>query len=184
MEDLSFNQEVFEFERKNKQVKVTIVKPVDDLVITGKDLASIPKGQEVQLPLWAAEALTKANVAVSRETQKLNYEDFHKILWREQRENQLQKLPEDFYALAKELMNSLGEKASKETRSLDSIREHTQFETVFRDTVAIRLSKIVKISLRGSDLPRIVNSMASEEAWLYQRLTKLLRCWEKGILGK
>nr|MDO8134367.1 hypothetical protein [Candidatus Njordarchaeum guaymaensis] len=184
MDDLEFNPEVFEFEKKNKLIKVTMTKPVEDLLIAGRDLSSTPKGQDVQLPFWAADVLINANVAVTRETQKLNYEDFHKILWKEQRENQLQKLPEEFYILAKELMSSLREKASKETHSLDSIKELTQFETLLRDTVSIRLSKIVKISLRGGDLHGIINSMTSEEAWLYQRLTKLLRCWEKGILGK
>nr|MDO8100353.1 hypothetical protein [Candidatus Njordarchaeota archaeon] len=184
MDSLEFNSEVFEFENKNKLVKVTMTKPAADLLIAGRDLSSVPKGQDVQLPLWAAEVLLKANVAVTREIQKLNYEDFHKILWKEQRENQLQKLPDDFYILAKELMSSLREKANKETRSLDSIREIAQFETLLRDTVSIRLSKIVKISLRGGDLHGIMNSMTSEEAWLCQRLTKLLGCWEKGILGK
>jgi hypothetical protein len=183
VDNLEFNPEVFEFEKKNKLVKVTMTKPVEDLLIAGRNLSSVPKGQDIQLPLWAAEELMKANIAVTRENQKLNYEDFHKILWKEQRENQLQRLPDEFYTLAKGLMTSLREKASKETRDLDSIRELAQFETLLRDTVSIRLSKIVKISLRGGDLHGIMDSMTNEEAWLCQRLTKLLGCWEKRMLG-
>jgi hypothetical protein len=184
VDNLEFNPEIFEFEKKNKLVKVTMTKTVEDLLIAGRNLSSIPKGQDVQLPLWVAEALTKANIAVTRDIPKLNYEDFHKILWKEQRENQLQKLPDEFYTLAKGLMSSLREKANKETRDLDSIRELAQFETLLRDTVSIRLSKIVKISLRGGDLHGITNSMTNEEAWLCQRLAKLLGYWEKAILGK
>lgn len=184
VDDLEFNPTLFEFERNNKQVKVTITKPLDDLVIAGRDLASIPKGQDVTLPLWAAEALIKANMAIARESSKLSYEDFQKILWKEQRETQLQKLPEDFYFLAKELLNSLHERAKKETRSLDNVRELAQFETLLRDIVSVRLSKIVKISLRGNDVPAITNLMPSEEGWLHHRLTALLRSWERGILGK
>jgi hypothetical protein len=46
------------------------------------------------------------------------------------------------------------------------------------------MSKIVKVALRGSDSLGVISPMTDEEAWLYQRLTKLLKTWEKGILVK
>lgn len=183
VDDLEFNPEAFEFERKNKQVKVTITNPAD-LVIAGKDLASISKGQDVQLPLWAAETLIRASIAATQEDLKLTYKDFENILWKEQLETPLQKLPDDFYVLAKELMGSYHEKANRETRDLDSVRKLSQFETLLRDIVCIRMSKIVKVALRGSDSPGSTSPMTDEETWLYQRLTKLLKTWESGIIGK
>ncbi|WXG43168.1 MAG: hypothetical protein WED04_03815 [Promethearchaeati archaeon SRVP18_Atabeyarchaeia-1] len=184
VDDLEFNPESYEFERNNKQVKLTITKPLEDLVIAGKDLASVAKGQDVTLPLWAAEALAKANAGVMREEQKLAYKDFENILWKEQLETPLQKLPEDFYVLAKELAKSFQEKVSNAARDLDSVRRLAQFETLLRDLVSVRISKIVKISLRGGDALGTSNLMTGEEAWLYQRLAKLLRGWEKGILQR
>lgn len=184
MDDLEFDPEVFEFERNNKQVKVTITNPAEDLVIAGKDLTSAGKGQDVALPLWAALALIEGNIAVTREDLKLNYKDFENILWKEQLETPLQKLPDDFYMLAKELMRSFLEKANKETRDLESVKKLSQFDTLLRDIVCIRMSKIVKVALRGGDSLGATSSMTDEEAWLYQRLTRLLKTWEKGILGK
>jgi hypothetical protein len=184
VDDLEFNPDPFEFERNNRPVRVTITRPVEDLVIAGKDLALIGKGQDITLPLWVADFLAKAAAGVTREDQKLPYKDFENILWKEQLETPLQKLPEDFYMLAKELMKSFEEKASKGTHDLDSVRRLAQFETLLRDLVSVRISKIVKISLRGSDMSGASNLMTSEEVWLYQRLTKLLRSWEKGILQK
>jgi hypothetical protein len=184
VDDLEFNPEVFEFERKNKQVKVTITNPTEDLVIAGKDLSSIGKGKDVQLPLWAAETLIKASIAATQEDLKLSYKDFENILWKEQLETPLQRLPEDFYVLAKELMGSYQEKANRETRDLDSVRKLSQFETLLRDIVCIRMSKIVKVALRGGDSSGSTSPMTDQEAWLYQRLTKLLKTWESGIIGK
>jgi hypothetical protein len=183
LDDLEFDPEVFEFERNNKQVKVTITNPAEDLVIAGKDLTSAGKGQDVSLPLWAAEALIEGNIAVTREDLKLGYKDFENILWKEQLETPLQKLPDEFYMLAKELKGSLLEKVNKATRDLESVRKLSQFDTLLRDIVCIRMSKIVKIALRGGDSPGAASPMTDEEAWLYQRLTKLLKTWEKGILG-
>jgi hypothetical protein len=183
LDDLEFDPEVFEFERNNKQVKVTITNPAEDLVIAGKDLTSAGKGQDVSLPLWAAEALIEGNIAVTREDLKLGYKDFENILWKEQLETPLQKLPDEFCMLAKELKGSLLEKVNKATRDLESVRKLSQFDTLLRDIVCIRMSKIVKIALRGGDSPGAASPMTDEEAWLYQRLTKLLKTWEKGILG-
>lgn len=184
LDDLEFNPEVFDFERNNKRVKVTITNPAEDVVIAGKDLTSVSKGQDVSLPLWAAEALIEGNIAVTREEPKLSYKDFENILWKEQLETPLQKLPDDFYMLAKELIRSFLEKANKETRDLESVRKLSQFDTLLRDIVCIRMSKIVKVALRGGDSLGATSPMTDEEAWLYQRLTKLLKTWEKGILGK
>jgi hypothetical protein len=184
VDDLEFSPETFEFERNNKQVKVTITRTLEDLVIAGKDLSSVGKGQDVALPLWAADFLLKASAGVTREEEKLAYKDFENILWKEQLETPLQKLPEDFYGAAKGLMKSFQEKASKGARDLDSVRRLAQFETLLRDLVSVRISKIVKLSLRGSDMSGALSVITSEEEWLYQRLTKLLRGWEKGILQK
>ena len=85
MDDLEFKPESFEFERNNKQVKVTLTKPIEDLVIAGKDLTSITKGQDVTLPLWAADALIKTGSGVTKEEQKLAYRDFENILWKDSR---------------------------------------------------------------------------------------------------
>ena len=184
VDDLEFKPESFEFERNNKQVKVTIIKPVEDLVIVGKDLASVSKGQDVTLPLWAADFLVKTGSGVAKEEQRLAYRDFENILWKEQLETPLQKLPEDLYMSAKELMKSFQEKLSKGTGDIDNVRRLAQFETLLRDLVAVRISKIVKISLRGNDTSSAANAMTSEEVWLYERMTKLLRSWEKGILQR
>lgn len=184
MDDLEFKPEVFEFERNNKQVKVTITNPVEDLVIAGKDLTSVGKGQDVSLPLWAAEALIQGNIAVNRDELRLNYKDFENILWKEQLETPLQKLPDDFYMLAKELTRSFLEKANKETRDLESVKKLSQFDTLLRDIVCVRMSKIVKVALRGGDSLGVMSSLTDEETWLYQRLTKLLKTWEKGIVGR
>jgi hypothetical protein len=184
VDDLEYKPESFDFERNNKQVKVTITKPVEDLSIVGKDLTSVTKGQDVTLPLWAADFLIKTGSGVIREEPKLAYKDFENILWKEQLETPLQKLPEDLYVNAKELMRSFQEKVSKGTSDIDVVRRLAQFETLMRDLVAVRISKIVKISYRGNDMPGASNSMTTEEIWLYERLTKLLRSWEKGILQK
>jgi hypothetical protein len=184
VDDLDFRPESFEFERNNKQVKVTITKSVEDLVIAGKDLALVSKGQDVTLPRWAADFLVKTGSGVTREEQKLAYKDFENILWKEQLETPLQKLPQDAYTSAQELMKSFQEKLNKSTGDLDNVRRLAQFETLLRDLVAVRISKIVKISLRGNDMSGASNAMTSEELWLYERLTKLLRSWEKGILQR
>lgn len=184
VDDLDFDPESFEFERHNKQVKVTITNPIEDLVIAGKDMASFGKGQDVTLPLWAADFLVKNGSGVAREEQKLAYRDFENILWKEQLETPLQKLPEDLYTSAKELMKSFQEKLSKGTGDIDSVRRLAQFETLLRDLVAVRISKIVKISLRGNDISNASNAMTGEEVWLYERMMKLLRGWEKGILQR
>jgi hypothetical protein len=184
LDDLEFKPEVFEFERNNRQVKVTITNPVEDLVIAGKDLSSVGKGQEISLPLWAAEALIDGKIAAARDEMKLTYKDFENILWKEQLETPLQKLSDDFYMQAKELMRSFLEKANKETRDLDSVRKLSQFDTLLRDIVCVRMSKIVKVALRGDDSLGAMSPLTDEEIWLYQRLTKLLRTWEKGIVGR
>lgn len=184
MDDLEFKLEVFEFERNNRQVKVTITNPVEELTIAGKDLSSLSKGQDVSLPLWAAEALIEGNIAAARDELKLNYKDFENILWKEQLETPLQKLPDDFYMQAKELMRSFLEKANRETRDLESVRKLSQFDTLLRDIVCVRMSKIVKVALRGGDSLGAMNPLTDEETWLYERLARLLRTWEKGILGR
>jgi hypothetical protein len=46
------------------------------------------------------------------------------------------------------------------------------------------MSKIVKVALRGGDSLGAMNPLTDEETWLYERLARLLRTWEKGILGR
>jgi hypothetical protein len=184
LDDLEFKPEVFEFEKNNRQVKVTIANPVEDLVIAGKDLTSVSKGQDVSLPLWAAEALIEGNIAAARDELKLNYKDFENILWKEQLETPLQKLPDDFYMQAKQLARSFLEKANKERRDLDSVRKLSQFDTLLQDIVCVRMSKIVKLALRGGDSLGAMSPLTDEETWLYQRLTRLLKTWEKGMLAR
>jgi hypothetical protein len=183
LDDLEFKPEIFEFERNNQPVKVTLVHPIEDLVIAGKDLSSASKGQDILLPRWAAEELIQTKIAVNRDEVKLDYKDFDRTLSNEQLQTPLQKLPDDFYGNAKKLMESLLQKAG-ETKDPENGRIVTQFDALIRDIVSVRMSKILKVAFRGDDSLGVISLMTDEEVWLYRRLTKLLKTWEKGMLGR
>lgn len=168
------------FEYRNTLITVVILEEIDEFTIQNVTYGPFEKGRETDLPRWIAEILLSQNKVRIKDTD-IGPSDLQKALWRETSEPDLQQLSSNYYFIMKHRIAQL---VQENKRSPNQVRLATQnkMERLLRDLVTSRLLKLMKISLRENRLEEIKSNMTEEERWLVDRLTKLLRNWEKIVL--
>ena len=168
------------FEYQNSLVKVVVLEAIDEFTVQNVTYGPFEKGSETDLPRWIAGVLSSQKKVRINDTD-IGPSELQKALWRETSEPDLQHLTPNYFFIIKQRIAQL---IQENNQSPNQVRLATQskMERLLRDLVTSRLLKLMKIALREDRLDEIKNDMTEEECWLADRLTYLLRSWEKVVL--
>ncbi|MFX1319962.1 MAG: hypothetical protein ACFE9O_12625, partial [Promethearchaeota archaeon] len=62
------------------------------------------------------------------------------------------------------------------------VAAQTKMKTLLRDLIANRLLKLMKLASREERIRETKKKMTEEERWLFDKLTSLLRNWQKEVM--
>jgi len=162
----------FIFQHENMNVKVIFTRDLEKVQVAGKTLGPIEAGREVELPFWQAKILVDEGYAKYTEEINIDPLDIRKMIMKEYNSPKIEPIDKHFYYLVKRELESL--KSEYKTNPMPALSQKiSQIETIMQDLISLRLAKIVKIALKGAKT-NFMNNMSIEEAWLYNRLKKLL----------
>ncbi|MFX1243490.1 MAG: hypothetical protein ACFE8F_00865 [Promethearchaeota archaeon] len=173
-------KEALRFHYNNSSVTVIALKAIDEFTIHDTKYGPIEKGREFTIPQWAAHELLTANL-VQLKDPYIKVPLLQKTLWQETEDTALQSLTPDFYHRVRSSIEQLGQLNQKEPNEV-RLAAQTRMEQLFRDLIANRLLKLMKISLREERLRETKKKMTGEEKWLFDRLVNLLRNWQTQVL--
>ncbi|MHA1207745.1 MAG: hypothetical protein ACTSSA_02055 [Candidatus Freyarchaeota archaeon] len=169
--DVRFDVTRFLFRFENSPVKVIVVKDYPKIEIGDIVLGPFVEGREMTLRLWEAAELVRHGIAKYKEQIKFDLSELYKQSWSEANKPQLQQIDPNFYQrLRMYYMDPNVQDAEKE-----------KVEGMVTDIISQRLSKILKIALKGGRRSEMTKNMTEEEKWLYDKLNRLLRSWENGL---
>ncbi len=173
-------RDVIQFKYQNSPLTVIAQEVISEFTIHGTSFGPYSENQEFKIPRWAAEILLSRNL-IRLKSIGIDLPDLQKALWRETGESALQSLPPNFFFQIQQTLRHLTKENQKEPNDL---RSNTQqkMEQVFRDLLASRLLKLMKISLWEERLHNVKKKMTAEEQWLLDQLVPLLRNWQEQIL--
>jgi hypothetical protein len=146
--------------------RVRVLKGVQRIDLLHEQLGPLEEGEETQLWSWQAKILEKHGLV---ECQRIGTTDLRRLIIAEERNSNLEKLPENFYFLMR------GE-ISKLRRSGDH-EEAERLKSGLAALLEIRLPKLLMLSLSPEDSGEIL----AEEKFLINRLASVLRNWNKKI---
>ncbi len=169
--DIKFDVSRFLFRFENSPVKVVVIRDHPKIEIGPRNLGPFVEGRELTLKLWEAAELVQYGVVKYREEIKFDLSELYKQSWAEANKTQLQQIEPTFYLKLKMYYT--------DTSVDDSEKE--KVEGMVTDLMSQRLSKIMKIALKGGRRSEMVKNMTEEEKWLYDRLNNLIRSWENGL---
>ncbi|MGQ9722339.1 MAG: hypothetical protein ACUVXA_13565 [Candidatus Jordarchaeum sp.] len=169
--DVKFDVSRFLFKFEHIPVKVMVIRDYPKIEVGGRTLGPFVEGREMTLKLWEAAELVQHKIVKYREEIKFDFSELHKQSWAETSKSQLQQIDPNFYLKLKMYyMDPEIEESEKE-----------KVEGMVMDLMSQRLSKILKIALKGGSRSEMVKNMTEEEKWLYDRLSNLIRSWESGL---
>ncbi|MFB0560275.1 MAG: hypothetical protein ACETWM_03410 [Candidatus Lokiarchaeia archaeon] len=169
--DVQFDVSRFLFRFENSPVKVIVIRDHPKIEIGNRNLGPFVEGREMTLRLWEATELVQHEIVKYREEIRFDLSELYKQSWAETNKPQLQHIEPNFYQkLRMYYTDPSVEDAEKQ-----------KVEGMVTDLMSQRLSKILKIALRGGRRSELIKNMTEEEKWLYDRLNNLLRSWENGL---
>ena len=139
------------------------------------------EGENVEMPLWAAEELAKLNLV---ELPGEPFEtDMVRALSREKMMGplQLSPLPPDFYLRMRRRLGRLGEELRQGRVKKE---EHDRLRAGCYDLVGIRLSKLLSLSTSSTPLSSLGEKLTPEEAAFFTQSQSLSAEWKSSILGE
>lgn len=172
-------KDVLWFQYENATVPVIALKTMDEFTIQDTTYGPVEKDREFDVPRWVAGVLASNNM-VKLKAPDLSVPDLHKTLLREAGEPALQPLTPNYYFQVRTAIEYLireNKKAPNDVR----IAAQAKMETLLRDLIANRLLKLMKLASREERVREIKKKMTEEERWLFDRLTSLLRNWQKEV---
>ncbi len=173
-------KETLWFQYENATVTVIASKTLDEFKINDSTYGPVDKGREFDVPRWVAGVLTTNNV-VRLKAPSMGVPDLQKALWRETGEPVLQTLTPNYYFQVRSAIEHLARQNKKAPNDI-RLASQTKMETLLRDLIDNRLLKLMKLSLREERIRETKKKMTEEERWLFDRLTLLLRNWQKEVM--
>ncbi|MGC9112503.1 GINS complex subunit Sld5 [Acidilobus sp.] len=138
------------------------------------------KGDEVEVPRWIAEVLSKEGYAKPKEEVDVNYiNNYHYKERRSASGSHLAQLPSDFYVAVGEFIRSLDE-AIKRSPSHMLINDKDVSEKNVIELSQLRLSKIVRLAQTDMGDEEVPN-MTPEEVLIYTQLKNAFNSWKNYI---
>ncbi|MEM2145614.1 MAG: hypothetical protein QW279_09650 [Candidatus Jordarchaeaceae archaeon] len=170
-EESVFDVSRFLFKFENSPVKVIVIKDYPKIQIGGRILGPFVEGREISLRLWEAAELAQQGIVRYKEETKLSLSELYKQSWSEANKPQLQQIEPNFYQKLRMYYNDPSVEDS----------EKKKVEGMVTDLISQRVSKILKIALKGGSRSEMVKNMTEEERWLYDKVNNLVRGWENGL---
>lgn len=168
-----------EFLLQEKLVRLRLLDNVSGLKVAGL-LIEGSKGQEIEVPLWIAEELTKINKGeVVGEGFELK--DLAKAHWREAlpSSRHLSKIEETFYFKLRRFLRKMrveGEGNIEKAKALEKAY------SMARDIINCRMRKIASIAASQVEREEVAKNLALEERFLYESLKEIINDWSKRVL--
>ncbi|MBS7251041.1 MAG: DNA replication complex GINS family protein [Candidatus Freyarchaeota archaeon] len=156
---------------ENSPVKVIVVKDHPKIEVGKRSIGPFVEGREMSLRFWEAAELVQSGIVKYKEEIKFDVSGLYKQAWSESNKPQLQQIDPNFYQKLRMYYSD----------PIVEDSEKRRVEGLVTDLVSQRLSKILKIALRGGSRSEMTKNMTEEEKWLYDRLNSLLRSWEEGL---
>jgi hypothetical protein len=166
-----FDVSRFLFRFENSSVRVTVIRDYPKIQIGSRTLGPFVEGREMNLKLWEAAELVQQGIVRYKEEARFNVSDLYKQSWSEANKPQLQQIEPNFYQKLRMYYN---DPSVEDT-------EKKKVESMVTDLISQRLSKILKIALKGGIRSEMVKNMTEEEKWLYDKVNSLIRGWENGL---
>ena len=169
--DVQFDVSRFLFRFENSPVRVIVVRDYPKIQIGNRTLGPFVEGREMSFRLWEAAELVQQGIVRFKEETKFDVSELYKQSWSEANKTQLQQIEPNFYQKLRMYY--------KDPSVEDSEKE--KVEGMVTDLMSQRLSKILKIALKGGSRSEMAKNMTEEEKWLYDKLNSLIRSWESGL---
>ncbi len=169
--DVQFDVSRYFLRFENSTVKVIVVKDHPKIEVGKRSIGPFVEGREMSLRLWEAAELVQSGIVKYKEETKFDISELYKQTWSESNKPQLQQIDPNFYQKLRMYYSDPNVEDS----------EKRKVEDMVTDLVSQRLSKILKIALRGGSRSEMTKNMTEEEKWLYDRLNSLLRSWEREL---
>ena len=173
-------KEALWFQYENATVTIIASKTLDEFRINESTYGPVEKGREFDVPRWVAGVLVSNNMATLK-APSMGVPDLQKALWRETGEPVLQPLTQNYYFQVRNAIEHLAHQNKKAPNEI-KLAAQTKMETLLRDLIDNRLLKIMKLSLREERIRETKKKMTEEERWLFDRLTILLRNWQRDVM--
>jgi len=170
-----------DFDFQNLPVRIVLTREVSFSHPTLDKLRLARVGQEVEVPFWVAEELTKASFAKYREEEQMDLAALSKVHWKETvpSSTQLPQLQPSFYCMLRRfllnLKNASGQDPSKS-------REYERAESLSRDIISCRLRKIASFAAAPGSSADLVKNMTREEHALYAQMRDAINEWKMSML--
>ena len=162
------------------------VKALHDLVLNVDEVLDVEANNEVDVPRWLAQELSKAGLAKLSPEEKVTIEELARLAFLETRTigtaSTLQKLPSEFYVKVKhEIEVSLNELSRNP--SSKTIEKYRKIEMFVRDIVRSRLRKILSLVLTVEEPKDVIVKLTPEEKTLYRVLRDIVKFWIEETTG-
>jgi len=175
----SINDADFIFE--NAAVKVVTNRNCPEIDLPGLKVGPFEEGKEYQVRFWIARELEKTGMVRIREEEMLDAAKLYKVQWLEstQPARKLSPLAENFYSKLRIYLNGLKKEA---VSSPEKMKEYEKAMNNARDIIDCRLRKLISLASTSGQTSQILENLAREERFLYERLFKLIGEWRRTIL--
>jgi hypothetical protein len=172
--------EELEFEFLNKDVKVRILKSLEDVTVLGDTIKPYEPDSEVKLKRWIALKLVENGAAVFKQGEELTGEELTNIHWREglQPSTRLSEIQGDFYQKLRLYLR----KVKYEAESHGNIQLLEKSKRLARDIVDGRTRKIVNMAMSLSVPQELLQLLTAEERALYDEIKRIIEFWRSYIL--
>lgn len=172
--------EELEFEFLNRDVKVKILKSLEDVTVLGENIKPYDPDSEVKLKRWVALKLVEKGVAVFKQGEELTGEELTNVHWREglQPSTRLSEIQGDFYQKLKLYLRRV--KYEAESRGNTQLLERSK--RLARDVIDSRTRKIVNMAASLNVPQELLQLLTVEERALYDEVKQIIEFWRGYIL--
>jgi len=166
---------------ENSIVRIIANRSLPEIKLAGLNVGPFEEGNEYEIYFWVAQELEKSGIARFREEEHLDSAKLFKIQWKEraQTAGQISRLPDDFYPRLRRYLAELKEESLK---APEKMREYETFRSLTHDILNSRLRKIVSLASAPTQTEQMIKNLTSEERFLYDHLSSLIREWRTRIL--
>jgi len=170
-----------DFVFENSPVRIIINRNCPEIQLVGLKVGPFEEGKEYEVQYWIANQLEHAGIARLREEELLDIRKIDKTLWKEkvQQTRQVAHIEEDFYPRLRHLLHNLKKAANSNPEKMNEYRKAVG---VAHDIVNVRLRKIIYLASSPEQTNQILNDLAREERFLYERLFTIINEWKTKIL--
>jgi len=170
-----------DFDFQNLPVRIVLTREVSFSHLAVDKLRLARVGQEVEVPFWVAEELTKASFAKYREEDQMDLATLSKIHWKETvpSSTQLPQLQPSFYCMLRRFLLKLKNEGRQDPSKL---RDYERAEGLSRDIISCRLRKIASFAAAPGCPADLIKNMTREEHVLYAQIRDAINEWKMSIL--